>query len=124
MLRPGRLSGLDDTVLTPEIKLRLPGVDGEVATTEIETVVRGQASAIDACYQREHLEIGFDDMLSFTFVITGDGTARSVDVAGFDIAVADCVAGVLTRARFPRPRHGVVRVDSYLTFNSPWGRGW
>lgn len=86
---------------------------GSLTREEIDKVVRGRASLIKACYQRElNRKRELSGKLVVNFVIAADGTVKStrIDPSSSlrDEGVEGCVRPIITKLRFPAKGGGIV----------------
>jgi len=105
-------------VPVPRVELAPPSVTGSLAPTLVRRTARRQAEVLLGCYVPE-LRTGtlVEGTVTVTFVITAGGTVSSVAASGLGRStIESCVAGVIRRLTFPRPREGVVRVSYLLVF--------
>lgn len=86
------------------------GGTGTLRVADVRRVVNQALGGIQRCYERQlRNDPNLRGRVSVTFTVTGAGTvsgARASD--SFDPTVGTCVAGVISRLRFPEPEDGSV----------------
>jgi hypothetical protein len=86
------------------------GGTGTLSAADVRRVVNSALGGIQRCYERQlRNDPTLRGRIGVTFTVTGAGTvsgARATDA--FDPTVGTCVAGVISRLRFPEPEDGSV----------------
>lgn len=95
----------------------LTRVQGSLSRGEIQQVVNRASGRIQRCYERGLAsQPNLSGRVVYSWTIAANGRASGVRKASGGLGnanVENCIAGVLRRLRFPRPRGGPVTVSAY-----------
>jgi hypothetical protein len=117
-------SGFDDTPIhgglvgsdgarssVPLVSIGQPNAQGDLDKAIIRRYVKRNVQKIQYCYEKQLLDKpGLAGTVQTQFMIGGDGKVTSSTGAGFDAAVASCVAEVILHIEFPRPKNNAAVV--------------
>ena len=108
------------TSTPPGTVIGTPTGTGGLDKSIIKRYVKRASEKIGYCYEKQLLaHPGLAGELMVQFIIQGDGTVKGATGAGFDGAVASCVADVVGNIAFPKPTDGgVVQVNYPFTFRA------
>ncbi len=92
---------------TAVLELGQPTVQGDLDTSEIKRVIRGELAALTACYDAQlATSPGLQGLVPVIFFIAPTGKVVATSVVGVDPKVASCIAETLKKLAFPRPKGG------------------
>jgi hypothetical protein len=106
------------TVWTLNVCCAPPNVVGDLDKGIIRRYIKRQASKLSYCYEKQLLaQPTLAGDITVQFFIMPNGAVKSATAAGFDPAVASCVADVIRDIEFPASKGGGgVQVNYPLTF--------
>jgi len=92
----------------PTVAVGQPNAQGDLDKAVIRKVVRADAlQKIDACYDAALAkQSDLSGTVMVQFFIAPTGKVKTADAAGVDPDLAKCVAGVINKLEFPKPKGG------------------
>jgi hypothetical protein len=113
----GGPGGRRHVAVAPTVTISQPSLVGDLDKSIIRRYIKQNYAKLSFCYEHELLaRPGLAGDVLAQFMIAGDGTVQASTAAGFDGAVAGCVADVIKHIAFPRPHNGGV-----VEVNYPFG---
>jgi hypothetical protein len=105
----------------PVVRVGQPSVVGDLDKAVIRTNVKQSLPRLQACYeQRLRANPKLAGTVQVQFFIAPSGKVVASSAAGVDPQVASCVAGVIKKIGFPKPKGGGgVQVNYPFTFRPP-----
>jgi biopolymer transport protein ExbD len=102
----------------PSVTIGQPNSQGDLDKAIIRRYIKRNIQKIQYCYEKQLLvKPGIEGTVSTQFFIRPDGKVETATARGVDTEVASCVADVIERIEFPKPRGGGgVQVNYPFTF--------
>ena len=107
----------------PTVSIGQPNVAGDLDKAIIRRYIKRNIQKIQYCYEKQLLASpGLQGTVLATFSITPTGSVRDAKGTGVHPSVSSCVASVIDRIEFPKPKDGgLVRVNYPFTFRPGGG---
>lgn len=104
---------------SPRVSAGTSAVNGALDRNIISRYIRRKLSRIRYCYEKQLLLVpDIKGKVVATFDIKGNGSVANATAKGIDVAVANCVASVISTIKFPAPKDGKpVSVSYPFIFN-------
>jgi hypothetical protein len=97
-----------------------PNAQGELDKAIIRRYMKRHLDKLQGCYEHELVtKPKLRGTVWAQFEIGGDGLVSASEATGVDPALAKCIAGVIKKIEFPKPKKGVVQVNYPFTFRAP-----
>ena len=103
-----------------KVTLGQPNAQGDLDKAIIRRYVKRNIAKVQFCYEKYlAVDAGLQGTLMVQFFITPEGKVASASASGVNPGVADCVADVIRKIEFPKPKGGGgVQVNYPFTFRS------
>jgi hypothetical protein len=106
----------------PQVRIGQPNTVGDLDKAIIRRYIKRNIQKITYCYEKElTAKKDLEGTVVAEFVIDSNGHVVQAKGSGMNDRAADCIADVIHRIEFPKPKGGIVKVTYPFTFRPAGG---